>query len=67
MTIEDEDVSNPINIKDWYRATLGDSRWDEALWNPDGAYLAPTCGKTPGGLLEAGMFVFEKDEKAKKE
>ena len=39
MTIEDEEVSNPLNPKDWYKATLGDSRWDEALWNPAGAYF----------------------------
>ena len=62
MTIEDEEVSNPLNPKDWFR-----KGWDEALWNSAGAYLAPTCGKTPGGLLEAGMFVFEKGKKAKKQ
>ena len=66
MTIEDEEVSNPLNPKDWYRATLGDSRWDEALWNPAGAYLAPSSGVSPGGLLEGGMFIFEKDKKEKK-
>jgi len=60
MTIEDEGVSSPFNPADWYRATLGDSRWDESLWNPRGAFLMPTSGATPGGLLEAGMFVFEK-------
>ena len=66
MTIEDEEVSNPLNPKDWYKATLGDSRWDEALWNPAGAYLAPSSGVSPGGLLEGGMFIFEKDKKEKK-
>jgi len=62
LTIEDEEVSNPINPKDWFR-----TGWDEALWNPAGAYLAPTTGNTPGGILEGGMFVFEKGKKAKKE
>ncbi|CAA7386998.1 hypothetical protein [Chryseobacterium fistulae] len=60
MTIEDDEVSSPFNPKDWYRATLGDSRWDESLWNPDGAFLLPTSGKSPSGLLENGMFIFEK-------
>lgn len=60
MTIEDEGVSNPFNPKDWYRATLGDSRWDESLWNSRGAFLLPTSGASPGGVLATGMFVFEK-------
>lgn len=56
LTIEDENVSNPLYYKDWFR-----KGWDEALWNPFGAYLPPTSGKTPGGVLEEGMFVFEKN------
>ncbi len=60
MTIEDEEVSSPINPKDWYRATLGDSKWDESLWNPNGAFLSPTSGDSPAGLLESGMYIFEK-------
>lgn len=67
MTIEDEKVSNPFNPADWYRATLGDSRWDEALWNPNGAYLTPTSGKSPGGILESGIFIFEKNKKPRKQ
>lgn len=62
ITIEDEEVSNPLNPRDWFR-----KGWDEALWNPAGAYLAPTSGKTPGGLLEGGMFIFEKGKKPRKE
>ena len=34
-------------------------QWDEALWNPAGAYAAPTSGTTPTGL-PSGMYVFEK-------
>ena len=63
MTIEDEEVSNPISPKDWYRSTFGDSRWDESLWNPEGAFLPPTSGESPGGPLESGMFIFEKGKK----
>ena len=57
ITIEDENVSNPINPKDWFR-----TGWDEALWNPDGAFLPPKSGDSPAGLLQAGLFVFEKDK-----
>jgi len=58
MTIEDENVSNPLNPKDWFR-----KGWDEALWNPDGAFLPPKSGDSPAGLLQDGMFIFEKDKK----
>jgi hypothetical protein len=61
MTIEDENVSNPLNPKDWFR-----KGWDEALWNPDGAFLLPKSGESPSGLLQSGMFVFEKDKKETK-
>lgn len=66
MTIEDEGVSSPFNPVDWYRATFGDSRWDEALWNSPGAFLPPTSGASPGGSLEAGMFIFESGKEPKK-
>lgn len=66
MTIEDEGVSSPFNPVDWYRATFGDSRWDEALWNPRGAFLPPTSGASPGGLLEAGMYIFENGKEPRK-
>ncbi|WP_312079028.1 hypothetical protein [Chryseobacterium sp.] len=62
MTIEDESVSSPFNPKDWYRSTFGSSRWDESLWNPEGAFLLPTSGSSPGGLLQGGMFIFEKSK-----
>lgn len=62
ITIEDEEVSNPLDPRDWIK-----KGWDEALWNSSGAYLAPTSGYTPAGLLEGGMFVFKKDKKPKKE
>ena len=65
ITIEDEDISNPLNPMDWYRK-LNRKGWDQALWNTSGAYMAPTSGKTPGGLLEEGMFIFEKGKKARK-
>ena len=32
-----------------------------------GVYSAPTSGKTPGGRLEGGMFIFEKGKKIRKE
>lgn len=67
MTIEDEEVSRAYNPRDWYRATLGDSRWDEALWHPNGGFLAPTSGNSPGGLLQSGMFIFEKGKKPVKQ
>ncbi|MDH6252783.1 hypothetical protein M2347_002510 [Chryseobacterium sp. H1D6B] len=62
ITIEDEEVSNPLNPKDWFR-----KGWDEALWNYKGAYLLPTSGNSPGGLLEGGMFIFEKGKKPEKQ
>lgn len=61
ITIEDENVSNPFNPKDWFRRG-----WDEALWNSDGAYLPPKSGNSPGGLLEEGLFLFQKDKDPKK-
>ncbi|MEO8234259.1 MAG: hypothetical protein ABI549_02490 [Flavobacterium sp.] len=61
ITIEDEEVSNPINPKDWFR-----KGWDDALWNPEGGYSKPASGKTPGGLLPSGMYVFEKGKKPSK-
>ncbi|WP_415325670.1 hypothetical protein [Chryseobacterium sp. MMS23-Vi53] len=66
MTIEDEDVSSPFNPKDWYRATLGGSNWDESLWNSNGAFLEPRSGDSPSGILEGGMFIFEKGKKPRK-
>lgn len=66
MTVEDEGVSSPFNLADWYRATFGDSRWDEALWNPRGAFLPPTSGASPSGLLESGMFLFENGKEPRK-
>jgi hypothetical protein len=54
VTIEDEEVSNPINPKDWFR-----KGWDDSLWNPDGAYAKPTVGDTPTGL-PSEMYRFEK-------
>lgn len=63
ITIEDEDVSSPLNPIDWYRSTLGDSKWDEALWNSNGAFLPPSSGNSPGGVLPQGLFVFEKNKK----
>lgn len=57
ITIEDENVSNPFNPKDWFR-----KGWDEALWNPDGAFLPPKSGDSPAGLLQGGLFIFEKDK-----
>ena len=62
ITIEDEEVSNPLNPRDWFR-----KGWDEALWNSSGAYSVPISGKSPGGLLEGGMFIFEKSKKPRKE
>ncbi|TRX32193.1 hypothetical protein FNW52_17310 [Flavobacterium sp. ZT3R18] len=56
--IEDEEVSNPINPKDWFR-----TGWDEALWNTEGAYTLPRSGDCPGGILPKGMFKFEKGKK----
>ena len=61
ITIEDEEVSNPINPKDWFR-----KGWDDALWNPEGAYLKPTSGNTPGGQLPSTMYKFEKGKKPSK-
>ncbi|WP_445456830.1 hypothetical protein [Flavobacterium sp. HNIBRBA15423] len=58
ITIEDEEVSSPVNPIDWYRAT--NVGWDEALWNPDGAYKKPTVGNSPGGLLPRDIYKFEK-------
>jgi hypothetical protein len=55
VTLEDEEVSNPINPKDWFR-----KGWDDALWNPEGGYSKPTSGNTPGGHLPSEMYVFEK-------
>lgn len=63
ITIEDESVSSPLNPIDWYRSTLGDSKWDEALWNSNGAFLPPSSGNSPGGVLPEGLFVFEKNKK----
>lgn len=62
ITIEDEEVSSPTNPRDWFR-----EGWDEALWNSNGAYLPPTSGTTPSGILEGGLFVFQKDEIPKKD
>ncbi|CVK15922.1 hypothetical protein Ga0061079_10440 [Apibacter mensalis] len=31
-----------------------------------GVYSAPTSGKTPGGRLEGGMFIFEKGKNQEK-
>ena len=56
ITIEDEEVSNPLNPKDWLR-----TGWDDSLWNPDGAYAKPTVGNTPTGL-PSEMYKFEKDK-----
>lgn len=66
ITIEDEEVSNPLNPRDWYR-WIQKKGWDQALWNTSGAYSAPRSGETPGGLLEGGMFIFEKGKKPRKE
>lgn len=60
ITIEDENASNPLNPKDWFR-----KGWDEALWNPDGAFLPPKSGDSPGGLLQGGIFIFEKSKEPK--
>ncbi|MEA1850767.1 MULTISPECIES: hypothetical protein [unclassified Chryseobacterium] len=60
ITIEDENVSNPLNPKDWFR-----KGWDEALWNSDGAFLPPKSGDSPGGLLQGGIFIFEKNKEPK--
>lgn len=61
ITIDDENVSNPLNLRDWIR-----KGWDEALWNINGAYLAPTVGNSPKEL-ESGMFMFKKDQKPQKQ
>lgn len=55
ITIQDEEVSNPINPRDWAR-----KGWDEALWNPEGAYKKPTAGNSPGGFLPKDIYRFEK-------
>lgn len=62
ITIEDEEVSNPLNPKDWFR-----KGWDEALWNSNGAFTLPRSGDSPGGLLQSGIFLFEKDKEPSKQ
>jgi len=37
-------------------------KWDEALWNPEGAYASPTFDNSPLGIPEE-MYIFEKDKK----
>jgi hypothetical protein len=64
ISIEDEEVSSPLNPKDWYRK-VRDDKWDEALWNPEGAYSKPTAGNSPGGKLPSEMYLFEKGNKPK--
>ena len=64
VTIEDEEVSSPLNVTDWYRK-LRDSKWDDSLWNSNGGYAKPTTGETPGDLLPSSIFKFEKGEKPK--
>ena len=61
ITIEDEEVSNPLNPKDWFR-----KGWDDALWNSEGGFSKPTSGNTPGGQLPSGMYTFEKGKKPSK-
>ncbi|MEO8236663.1 MAG: hypothetical protein ABI576_01045 [Flavobacterium sp.] len=56
--IDDEEVSNPLKPIDWFR-----TGWDDALWNPDGAYALPRSGDSPGGILPNGMYKFEKGKK----
>ncbi|MGA9638912.1 hypothetical protein [Flavobacterium sp.] len=58
ITIDDEEVSNPLNPKDWFR-----KGWDEALWNSKGAFELPRSGDSPGGILPNGMYKFEKMKK----
>lgn len=62
ITIDDEEVSNPINPKDWFR-----KGWDEALWNPKGAFALPRSGDSPSGLLQGGIFLFEKGKEPSKQ
>lgn len=62
ITIEDEEVSSPVNPKDWFR-----KRWDEALWNPKGAFTLPRSGDSPSGLLQGGIFLFEKGKEPSKQ
>jgi hypothetical protein len=58
ITIDDDEVSNPLNPKDWFR-----KGWDEALWNSKGAFDLPRSGDSPGGILPNGMYKFEKGKK----
>ncbi|MCP9611088.1 hypothetical protein [Coprobacter tertius] len=37
-----------------------ENKWDEALWNENGAYAPPVSGNTPGGELPANLYIFEK-------
>lgn len=65
VTIEDESVSGPLNIVDWWRTLRSvlertRNKWDEALWNENGAYAPPVSGNTPGGELPANLYIFEK-------
>ena len=52
IQIEDENLDGQI-----YRP----SQWDEALWNPQGAYALPTVGTTPIGL-PSQVYKFEKNK-----
>lgn len=51
-----------MNPKDWFRKGR-----DEALWNKNGAYLPPTSGDSPGGILPKGIFIFEKGKEPTKQ
>ncbi len=57
-SLDDESVNGQwYDPRDW-------GKWDEALWNPDGAYKKPTHGNTPGGLPE-GLYKFQKGKTPK--
>ncbi len=53
--IDDETINGQI-----YRP----HQWDEALWNPNGAYSKPTAAATPKGL-PAKLYIFKKGEEPK--
>jgi len=54
IQIEDEDLNGEAHRL---------HQWDEALWNPQGAYAPPTAGTTPKGL-PSQVYKFEKNKKA---